>query len=78
MIAPLERASGDQPVAQTLGLYAESILTSVLSPVAVQMGRMGVASAVEMPEMSRAIYEAGARIAASRLAVYLETQAGRF
>ena len=75
MIGPLERAPDDQPVEVTMGLYAESILASVLSPVAVQMGRMGVANAVAMPEMSRAIYEAGSRVAASRLATYLKTHA---
>lgn len=75
IVAPLDRAAGHEPVEETLSLYAGSILNAVLSPVSVQMNRMGVASAVEMPEMARAIYEAGARIATVRLANYLETHA---
>jgi TetR/AcrR family transcriptional repressor of mexJK operon len=77
IVAPLDRAGEGDPVATTLTLYAQSILSAVLSPISVQMNRMGVVSAVDMPEMASAIYDAGARIATLRLANYLETRGGQ-
>lgn len=74
--APLDQAREGEPVIRTLTLYAQSILTAVISPASIQMNRMGVASAVDMPQMARAIYDAGARNASLRLAAYLETRAG--
>jgi TetR/AcrR family transcriptional repressor of mexJK operon len=75
MVAPLDRAADGDPVATTLTLYAQSILASIITPASVQMTRMGIASAVDMPEIARAIYDAGARTATRRLINYLETQA---
>lgn len=71
--AALDQAGPDQPVETTLARYGEAILCAVLSPVSVQMARMGVASALDMPDLAQAIYDAGARAAATRLAAYLAT-----
>jgi len=75
LTAVLETAGPDDHPLDTLTVYAKSILEVIVMPASVSMLRMGVTSAVEMPEMAQAIYDAGSRVARLRLAAYLSTRA---
>ena len=55
----------------TLTQYAIAILDVMMAPNSLQLVRMAITSAIEMPELSRAIYEAGIGAASRRLADYL-------
>jgi AcrR family transcriptional regulator len=76
LTAVLETAGPNDHPLETLTVYAKSILEVIVMPASVSMLRMGVTSAVEMPEMAHAIYDAGSRAARLRLAAYLATRAG--
>ena len=77
--APLDTAESlDQPV-ETLTAFARVLLTAVLNPAGVSFYRMAVANAHALPDIGRAMFEAGALTSRRRLAAYLaqETAAGR-
>lgn len=69
--ATLDTAPPDQPIEKTLARYAEVILEVMMSAASVQLVRMAVTSAIEMPELAQAIYEAGAGAASRHLAGFL-------
>jgi AcrR family transcriptional regulator len=75
LTAVLELAGPDDSPLETLTVYAKSILEVIITPASVSLLRMGVTSALEMPEMAHAIYDAGMRAARRRLAIYLSTRA---
>ena len=74
LTAVLETAGPNDHPLDTLTVYATSILEVIVTPASISMLRMGVTSAVEMPEMAHAIYDAGSRTARVRLAAYLSTR----
>ena len=69
--APLEQPGATEHPEATLCAYAQAILEIIMTPVSVQLLRMGINSAVEMPDLAAAIYDAGARAARQRLAAFL-------
>ena len=74
LTATIEAAPPDQPVEQTLADYAIAIIETVMSPASLQLTRMAITSAVEMPELARAVYDAGARAANEDLAAFLKSR----
>lgn len=79
MTSPLtEGSAGGEPEA-VLTAFARILIEATLSPTNLSAMRLAIQGAVEMPEMGRLFYEAGAQTSRSRLADYLrgETQAGR-
>ena len=69
--ATLDEAPPEQPIEVTLARYATTILEAMMSPNSLQLMRMAITSAVEMPELARAIYDAGIGAASRHLADYL-------
>ena len=69
--ATLDEAPLEQPTEVTLTRYATTILEVMLSPNALQLTRMAIANVVEMPDLAKAIYEAGIGAASRHLAAYL-------
>ncbi len=69
--ATLDEAPSDQATEVTLAQYATKILDSMLSPGAQQLMRMAITSSTDMPDLARAIYEAGIGAASRQLADYL-------
>jgi TetR/AcrR family transcriptional regulator, mexJK operon transcriptional repressor len=65
--------------AETLAGYARLLMKAVLNPRGMAIYRMAMEAANQMPEVARAIYEAGPRASRLRLAEFLrlETAAGR-
>ncbi|MDR3507386.1 MAG: TetR/AcrR family transcriptional regulator [Caulobacteraceae bacterium] len=79
LTSPLaEGAAGGDPET-VLTAFARVLIDATLSPAKLSALRLAIQGAVEVPEMGRLIYEAGAQTSRSRLADYLrgETQAGR-
>ena len=74
LTAAIREAPASQPIEVTLADYAHAILTAIMSPAALQLTRMAIASAAEMPELAHAVYEAGARVMTQDLAAYLVTR----
>ena len=72
--ATLDEAPEGQPIEVTLTRYAITILEVLMTPNALQLTRMAITSAAEMPELARAIYEAGIGAASRHLADYLSRQ----
>lgn len=68
---PLDQAAPSDRVEDTLASYAQAILELIVTVNSVQLLRMGVTSAVEMPDLSGAIYDAGPRASRLRLAEFL-------
>ncbi len=75
LTATIDTAPADQAIEETLARYALVILETVMSQASIQLVRMAVTSATEMPELGRAVYDAGARAANEDLAVYLASRA---
>ncbi len=72
--APLEQPGAlDDPEA-TLAAYARVILEVITTATSVQLLRMAITSANDMPDMARAVYEAGSMAARTRLAEFLADQ----
>jgi TetR/AcrR family transcriptional repressor of mexJK operon len=71
--APLDRAAPGDRVEDTLASYAQAILELMVTPNSIQLLRMGVTSATEMPDLARTIYDAGSRASRYRLAEFLAT-----
>ena len=77
--APLETAEAVENPAEALAEYARILLSALLTPRYATMMRTAIANAAELPEVARAMYEAGPRASRRKLAEFLdlETQAGR-
>lgn len=75
LTATLEAAPRDQPVEDTLSAYALAIMETITSPASLQLMRMAITSAPEMPELARAVHEAGSRAANDHLAEFLRGRA---
>ena len=73
--ATLDQAPPDQPIEATLARYAEAILEILMSPLSTQMMRMAVTSAIDMPELARTVYDAGAGATNVHLANFLSGRA---
>ena len=74
LTATIKAAPPDQPIEQTLGDYAIAILETIMSQASIQLIRMAITSAVEMPELARAVYDAGAKAANADLAAFLQSR----
>ena len=72
--ATLDEAPADQPVEVTLARYATAILEAMMTPASLQMMRMAITSISDMPELARAIYDAGIGAASRHLADYLSSR----
>jgi AcrR family transcriptional regulator len=79
MTAPLETPEGLDDPAQALAGFARVLLSVVFRPGGLNLYRMAMISAFDMPDVARAMFEAGPRASRARLAEYLalETKAGR-
>ena len=79
MTAPLETPEGLDDPAQGLAGFARVLLGAVLSPGGMNLDRMAMISAFDMPDVARAMFEAGPKESRLKLARYLalETEAGR-
>ena len=75
LTAAIKAAPADQPIQVTLANYAAAILDVIMSPASLQLTRMAITSAVEMPELAHVVYEAGVRAANADLAAYLSSRA---
>jgi TetR/AcrR family transcriptional repressor of mexJK operon len=77
--APLADAVGDVSPEATLAAFARDLMTAMLTPAGVSMTRVAIQSAVDMPDMAAAVYDAGAGTSRARLADFLrvESAAGR-
>ncbi len=69
--APLEQPGAAEHPQATLRAYAQVLLEIIITPTSIQLLRMGISSAVEMPDLGAAIYDAGARASRQRLAAFL-------
>ena len=74
LTATLETAPPDQPVEDTLTAYALAIMATIGSPASLQLTRMAITNAQEMPELARAVHDAGAKAANEHLAAFLRSR----
>ena len=74
LTAAIKAAPADQPLEQTLGDYAIVIIETIMSPASIQLIRMAITSALEMPELARAVHEAGAKASNEDLAAFLQSR----
>ena len=74
LTASITEAPPEQPAVVTLTVYAIAILEAVMSAASLQLTRMAITSASEMPELAHTVYKAGARAATEDLAAYLATR----
>jgi len=79
MTAPLDTPGAADHPQEALAGFARSLLSAVAAPGSLSFMRVAVQNAVDMPQMARALYEAGPRASRARLAAFLqaETKAGR-
>jgi len=79
MAAPLETAEGFDDPGLALAEFARILLSAVLKPNGLNIYRMAMISAFDMPDIARAMFEAGPRESRLKLAHFLalETEAGR-
>lgn len=77
--APLLIPGAEEHPEETLAAFGRAMIETVLKPSGSAMLRMTIQSAVELPDVALAFYEAGPLISRKRLADFLEreTQAGR-
>lgn len=77
--APLDAADAAENPRDALAGYARILLEAVATPNSVGFMRLAVQSAGRMPEVGEALYEAGPKASAERLAAFLaaEHAAGR-
>lgn len=77
--APLETPGAAENPKEALAGYARILLQTISNPRSVAVLRLAVAAADEMPDVARAMFDAGARASRARLAEFLrkETEAGR-
>ena len=79
MTASLETSEGLGDPAQALAGFARVLLGAVVSTKGMSLYRMAMINALEMPDVARAMYEAGPKESRARLAEFLalETCVGR-
>lgn len=79
MTAPLTTPQATDHPEDALAAFARTLLATVMAPKSVAFMRVVIQSAAEMPELARALYEAGPRTSRARLAEFLaaEHAAGR-
>jgi AcrR family transcriptional regulator len=79
MTAPLETPEGLDDPALALAGFARILLGAVLKPGGLNIYRMAMISAFDMPDIARAMFEAGPKESRLKLARFLalETEAGR-
>jgi TetR/AcrR family transcriptional regulator, mexJK operon transcriptional repressor len=79
MTAAFETPEGIENPAEALASFARVLLTALHNQSGYSIYRMAVLNAPEMPDIARAMYEAGPRGSRRKLADYLavETRAGR-
>lgn len=77
--APLLIPGAEEHPEETLAAFGRAMIETVLRPAGSSMLRMTIQSAVELPDVAQAFYEAGPLISRKRLADFLEreTEAGR-
>ena len=71
LTATIRAAPADQAIEVTLASYAAAIVDAIMSPASIQLTRMAITSVVDVPELGRIVYEAGAKAANQDLAIYL-------
>ena len=71
LTATIVAAPPGQPIETTLAQYALAIIETVMSAASLQLVRMAITSAVELPELAHAVYDSGARASNADLAAYL-------
>lgn len=79
MTAPLKTPDASDHPEDALAGFARTLLTAATAPRSVAFMRVAIQSAPEMPELARALYDAGPRDSRARLAEFLaaEHAAGR-
>jgi TetR/AcrR family transcriptional repressor of mexJK operon len=79
MTASLETPEGLENPAEALAGFARLLLAAVTNQSGYSIYRMAILNAHEMPDIARAMYEAGPKTSRARLAEYLaiETRTGR-
>jgi len=77
--APLEAAGAAENPAEALAAFARILLDAVYRPKGAGLYRTAIVHAHEMPDVARAMFEAGPQASRARLAEFLalETRAGR-
>ena len=74
LTAALEQPGAEERLEETLTAYARSLLDKTQTPATCDMMRIGVAAAMEHPELARILYEAGVEAARDRLAMFLRVE----
>jgi AcrR family transcriptional regulator len=79
MTAPLETPDAVEHPQEALAGFARVLLEAVVSPASISFLRVAIRHAVDMPQIARAMYEAGPKASRARLAEFLaqEHAAGR-
>jgi AcrR family transcriptional regulator len=79
LTAPLATPQGMQDPARALAEFASVLLAAIARPGSLHLLRMAMLSAIELPELSGAMFEAGPKESRAKLAAFLalETAAGR-
>jgi TetR/AcrR family transcriptional repressor of mexJK operon len=79
MTAPLATERTSPQPEEVLAALARGMMASLLSPANMTVTRVALQSATDMPDITRAMYEAGGMVTRARLAKFLEaeTAAGR-
>jgi TetR/AcrR family transcriptional regulator, mexJK operon transcriptional repressor len=71
LTATIAAAPPGQALEDTLTAYAVAIIETIMSPASLQLVRMAITGAVDMPELAHAVYEAGAKASNADLAAFL-------
>ena len=74
IVAPLEAPGAIEQPAQALAAFGRVLLTALLTPRYTTLLRTAMANVATMPEVARALYEAGPRASRRGLATFLETE----
>ena len=74
IVAPLEAPGAIEQPAQALAAFGRVLLTALLTPRYTTLMRTAMANVATMPEVARALYEAGPRASRRGLATFLETE----
>ena len=72
--APLAGTTSDVSPEATLAAFARDLMTAMLTPAGVSMTRVAIQSAVDMPDIAVAVYDAGAGTSRARLAEFLRAE----
>ena len=76
MTAPLETPEGLDDPALALAGFARVLLGALISTKGMSLYRMAMINALDMPEVARAMFEAGPRASRARLAEFLALETG--